>query len=91
MFRSVHQPVYFIRYRNVGGITLVLYNDSPPRAQAGVTPANTNHLYNICTTSAQRLRRWSNIVQMLYKRFVFAGTAMRVNIKLKELVCKTCL
>ena len=28
-------------------------------------PANTNHLYNICTTSAQRLRRWSNIVQML--------------------------
>ena len=31
------------------------------------------HLYNICTTSAQRLRRWSNIVQMLYKCFVFAG------------------
>ena len=29
--------------------------------------ANTKHLYNICTTSAQRLRRWSNIVQMLYK------------------------
>ena len=25
---------------------------------------------NICTTSAQRLRRWSNIVQMLYKCFV---------------------
>ena len=25
-------------------------------------PANTNHLYNIYTTSAQRLRRWSNIV-----------------------------
>ena len=23
--------------------------------------------------SAQRLRRWSNIVQMLYKCFVFAG------------------
>ena len=36
-------------------------------------PANTKHLYNICTTSAQRLRRWSNIVQMLYKCFVFAG------------------
>ena len=27
-------------------------------------PANTKHLYNICTTSAQRLRRFSNIVQM---------------------------
>ena len=30
-------------------------------------PANTKHLYNISTTSAQRLRRWANIVQMLYK------------------------
>ena len=36
-------------------------------------PVNKNHLYNICTTSAQRLRRWSNIVQMLYKCFVFVG------------------
>ena len=36
------------------------------------------HLYNICTTSAQRLRRWSNIVQMLYKRFVFAGMARSI-------------
>ena len=32
-------------------------------------PVNTKHLYNICTTSAQRLRRWSNVVQMLYKCF----------------------
>ena len=31
----------------------------------------TKHLYNSGTTSAQRLRRWSNIVQMLYKCFVF--------------------
>ena len=36
-------------------------------------PANTKYVYNICTTSAQRLRRWSNIVQMLYNWFVFAG------------------
>ena len=34
------------------------------------------HLYNICKTSAQRLRRWSNIVQMLYKCFVFAGMSL---------------
>ena len=40
-------------------------------------PANTKHLYNICTTSAQRLRRRSNIVQMLYKCFVFAGIGMQ--------------
>ena len=32
-----------------------------------------NILNNICIPSAQRLRRWSNIVQMLYKWFVFAG------------------
>ena len=31
-------------------------------------------LYNICTTSAQRLRRWSNIVQMLYKWFFLFQT-----------------
>ena len=28
---------------------------------------------NICKTSAQRLRRWSKIVKMLYKCFVLAG------------------
>ena len=30
-------------------------------------PANTKHLYrpNICTTPAQRIRRWANTVQML--------------------------
>ena len=38
-------------------------------------PADTKHLYNICTTSAQRLRRWPNVVQMLYKCFAFAGVA----------------
>ena len=30
---------------------------------------NTKHLYNICTMPAQRLRRWTNVVQMLYKCF----------------------
>ena len=30
------------------------------------------HLHSFFTTSAQRLRRWSDIVQMLYKCFVFA-------------------
>ena len=34
---------------------------------------NTKHLYNICTKLDQRQRRWSNIVQMLFKCFVFAG------------------
>ena len=30
-------------------------------------PANTKHLYGICTTSGGRPRRWSNIAQMLCK------------------------
>ena len=36
-------------------------------------PANRKHLYNICTTSAQRLRRCFNVLQMLYKCFLFTG------------------
>ena len=47
------------------------HNQSDKHIRAN--PANTKHLYSICTTSAQRLRRWTNIVQMLYKCFVFAG------------------
>ena len=35
-------------------------------------PANTKHLYNICTMLEQRRRRWSDVAQMLYKCFVFA-------------------
>ena len=40
-------------------------------------PANTKHLHKICTTSAKRLRRWSKIVKMLYKCFVFARHCRR--------------
>ena len=36
-------------------------------------PSNIKHLYNIYKTSAQRLRHLSNIVEMIYKCFVFAG------------------
>ena len=36
-------------------------------------PVNTKHLYNICTKLDQRRRRWADVVQMLYKCFVFAG------------------
>ena len=38
-------------------------------------PANTKHLHTIRTTSAQRLRSGSNIVQMLYKCFVHWGVS----------------
>ena len=32
---------------------------------------NTKYLYNICTMLVQRRRRWTDVVQMLYKCFVF--------------------
>ena len=35
--------------------------------------ANTKHLYSICKMLGQRRRRWTDVVQMLYKCFVFAG------------------
>ena len=41
--------------------------------KGGLNPTNTKHLHKIHATSAQRLRRWSNIVQMLYKCPVFTG------------------
>ena len=36
------------------------------------TRVNKKHLYNICTMSGQRWKRWADVVQMLYKCFVFA-------------------
>ena len=39
-----------------------------------ISPVNTKHLYDICTMLDQRRRRWDDVVQMLYKCFVFAGS-----------------
>ena len=35
-------------------------------------PANTKHLYDICTKLDQRRRRWADVVQMSWKCFMFA-------------------
>ena len=35
----------------------------------------TKQLNNICTMLDQRRRRWADVVQMLYKCFVFAGVS----------------
>ena len=51
------------------------YRDEEWRDTESDDLANTKHSYNMCTTPAQRLRRWSNIVQMSYKCFVPAGEA----------------
>ena len=44
-----------------------------PLMFAGAYPANTKYLYNIFIMLDQRRRRWADVVQMLYKCFVFAG------------------
>ena len=36
-------------------------------------PVNTGYLYNICTMLDQRRRRWSDVVRMEFKCFVFSG------------------
>ena len=41
-------------------------------------PANTKYLYNICTTSAQLLRRWPNIAQMFCVFWEISSTLMLV-------------
>ena len=40
----------------------------------GGDPANTQDLYTICTMLDQRRRRRDDLVQMLYKCFVLAGS-----------------
>ena len=44
-------------------------------------PVNTKHLYSICTMLDQCQRRWDDIVQMLYKCFVFGGFDLQ-NVKI---------
>ena len=39
-------------------------------------PVITKHLYTICTRLDQLRRRWADVVQMLYKCFLFAGLGL---------------
>ena len=43
-------------------------------------PVNTKHLYNICKRLDQRLRRLSNLLQMLYKSLVITGLSVRLTV-----------
>ena len=40
--------------------------------------ANTKYLYNICTMLDQRQRCFADVVEMLYKCFVFAGSYLQI-------------
>ena len=48
------------------------YTPLAPNRNHGTISVNTKHLYNICTMLDQRRRRWADVVQMLYKCFVFS-------------------
>ena len=49
-------------------------------------PANTNHSHTTCTAPAQRPRRWSSIVQLLLKCFVFTAYLRNYHILLSVFV-----
>ena len=48
-------------------------------AKVTFDPVNTKHLYNICKMLDQRRRRWADVVQMLYKCFVFTGEFLNMS------------
>ena len=48
---------------------------------AVINPANTKHLYDICTKLEQRRRRLADVVHMLYKCFLFAGNRPLISYK----------
>ena len=53
--------------------TAALLGTENPFCKGNIIPASTKHLYIICTMLDQRRRRWADVVQMLYKCFVFPG------------------
>ena len=62
--------------------TSTVQQSKHPTLSTSCIPVNTTHLYNICTMSAQRRRRWADVVQLLYKWFVFAEMAQQVNVNI---------
>ena len=49
-------------------------------------PASTKHLYNICTMLDQRRRRWSNIVQILYRCFCVCWANIQGHLRMFSVV-----
>ena len=67
IFRAKYWPTIEFSSQNVAGSECIMFSTSTSY------PANTKHLNNICTTPAQRLQHWSNIVQIFWKCLVFPG------------------
>ena len=60
------------------------------RLMSEVEQQTQNILYNICIMLDQRRRRWAGVLQMLYKCFVFAGTAVTMVCKAKRQYLVNC-
>ena len=56
---TIRQTAVTVYFRST---QLLLFAFARQRIGADNYPANKKHVYNIYTTSAQRLQRWSNIV-----------------------------
>ena len=56
-----------------GGVAYLVYTTHHHERRGGRHTQYTQHIYNICTMLDQRRRLWADVVQMLYKCFVFAG------------------
>ena len=48
---------------------------TPHVCWAAFNLVKAKHLYNFCTMLDQRRRRWADVVQMLYKCFIFARSS----------------
>ena len=71
-FRLLTCKIFYI---SLSCLFIFLIANVEPCRQSVVraSPLNTKPLNNIYTTSAQRVRRWADVVEMLYKCFVFAA------------------
>ena len=59
---------------NMNAHVLMDLREIAVKSVSGHTQQTQNILYNICTKLDQRRRRWADVVQMLYKYFVFVGS-----------------
>ena len=75
MAATTHITLY-IQLENVLYFKIIVdmnYIHRPLQNPTKAIPVNTKKLYNICRMLDQRRRRWTDVAQMLYKCFVFAG------------------
>ena len=68
-----HKNMYSRPYIDLYGSKCEIGLKSSLKYCVVINPANTQHLQSVCTASAQRIKRWSNIVQMVYRCFVYTG------------------